>query len=341
MSTGNYVFGRVSVAVVTPFLDVLIDKNQTIDEKAVIEIVNHVAIGLAASRRKFGLVGGIIISGTTGEQHTMTITERTALYMLAVAAAQRHKVPIIAGIAATTTAGVMELANSALESGCEGIMLGLPPYCRLCDEEIRSYIMSVRILLPDNFPILLYNNAMRNGYGPSLSLVAELCRDGTLWGVKHAVAPDVFLSQAVQLLELEPSMRLYTGSDKLSAEVLDYSKELTSASPLFYGLTSIAGNLFPGEVATMASLLALSPVLTEEDSLSPAESARMGKELHARLLPVVDATLLGCSLPAGLKYALRSRGLAGGHPRLPVGFLSAEKKAEIDEALRVYDGIEN
>eukprot|EP01034_Spumella_vulgaris_P035044 gene35044-43211_t len=66
---------------------------------------------------------------------------------------------------------------------------------------------------------------MRNGYGPSIPLIAELCRDGTLWGVKHAVLPDVFMSQAKQLLELEPSLRLYTGSDKLSAQVLDFSDE--------------------------------------------------------------------------------------------------------------------
>lgn len=340
MEMGDKVFGRVSVAVVTPFMDSSVDSEQPVDLDAVESMVVHVATGLAAARQVHGLVGGIIMSGTTGEQHTMTIEERSSLYELAVSVASRFNIPIAAGIASTTFSGVIKLTRAALTAGCQGIMLGLPPYCRLGDEEIRTYVLAVKALVPANFPILLYNNVMRNGYGPSLDLLAELCRSGTIWGIKHAVLPDDFMPQAQKLLALEPSARLYTGSDKLSVDLLNFGKPAPAPAPVpgsadatttdvprFYGLTSIMGNIFPEEVAHM---------ICELTSAGDDDAVQRGTARHTRLLPVIDAVLLGSSLPVGLKFALRYRNLPGGFTRQPVGFLPESKHMEIAEALQRY-----
>jgi dihydrodipicolinate synthase/N-acetylneuraminate lyase len=152
-----------------------------------------------------------------------------------------------------------------------------------------------------------------------------------IWGVKLAVAPEEFLPQAHKLLELCPTIRLYTGSDKMAGELLNYTKQASqaaSAIPRFYGLTSIMGNLYPDAVGSMVSNL------TSEN----AECVELGEAQHLRLEPVLDAALLGVSLPAGLKHAMRSRGLAAGHTRQPVGHVSAAKVAEIEAALAVYEG---
>jgi 4-hydroxy-tetrahydrodipicolinate synthase len=351
---GDSVFGRVSVAVVTPFVDPAIDPCQPIDKDSLEAIISHVACGLAKVRKQYKLVGGIIVSGSTGEQHTMSLEERCFAYHIAVAASKSLEVPIIAGVAYTTISGVLQLTDAALQAGCKGIMLGLPPYCRMCDEEIYDYVSAVKARVPKSFPLLLYNNVMRNGYGPSHDLLVELSRSGTIWGVKHAVAPEEFMKQANALLALEPSIRLYTGSDKLAGQILDFASldEQTAATdpvPRFYGLTSIVGNLFPEEVGLMvAKISQCEPVAASGKTVSSSESSNSnssesssttgdarqdGKLLHEHLLPVIDAVLLGCTLPVGLKYALRHKGLSGGHTRRPVGHLSEKKAAEIDAVL--------
>lgn len=338
---GDYVFGKVSVAAVTPFVDPEVDPLQPVDCDSLRNVIQHIAAGLADQRSKFGLIGGIIVSGTTGEQHTMTVEERCELFALAVPIAERCGIPVAAGIAATTIASVQCLVHAALSAGCKGIMLGLPPYCRLCDEEIREYVMAVKTEVPDGFPILLYNNVMRNGYGPSMDLIAELCRSNVIWGVKHAVLPDQFHSQALRLLELEPTVRLYTGSDKMAVELLTPVAENSSTIPVprFYGLTSIVGNIYPAEIATIVSMLtANAPSTATTDSNKDREKEHQkAHELHQGLCPVLDAVLLGCSLPVGIKYALRRKQLGGGHTRLPVGFVSEAKMREIDAALEGYD----
>lgn len=318
---GDAVFGKYSVAVVTPFVDSNINPTQPIDYEGLENMIAHVAAGEQKVRQERELIGGIIVSGTTGEQHTMTLEERAKLYVRSVAIANRFNCPIVAGIAHTTVTGVKQLTHAALDAGCKGIMLGLPPYTRLCDEEIKRYILSVKALVPDDFPILLYNNSMRNGYGPSLPLLAELCADGTLWGIKHAVLPDQFMDHAKTILELCPTARLYTGSDMLARVLLTN----TAPAPRFYGLTSILGNLYPAEVATMIA------DITSENTME----ADRGQKAHEKLAKVIDPVLVGMSLPVGLKYALRSQGLQAGFTREPVGFIVEEKKMEIDEALSV------
>jgi 4-hydroxy-tetrahydrodipicolinate synthase len=261
----------------------------------------------------------------------MTVDERTELYKLSVSIASRTGTPVAAGVAATTVAAAVTLAKAAVAAGCEGIMLGLPPYCKLCDEEIRTYVMAVKSVVDSSFPILLYDNVLRNGYGPSLPLLAELCGDGVIWGVKLAVAPEDFLPQARKLLELCPSIRLYTGSDKMAGDLLNYTKQASqpaSAFPRFYGLTSIIGNVYPDAVGSMVSNL------TSDN----AESVELGEAQHLQLVSVLDAVLLGVSLPAGLKHAMRHKGLSAGYTRQPVGHVGAAKAAEIEAALERYEG---
>src|SRR5690554_5494731 len=120
---GDYVFGKVSVAAVTPFVDPEVDPLQPVDCDSLRNVIQHIAAGLADQRSKFGLIGGIIVSGTTGEQHTMTVEERCELFALAVPIAERCGIPVAAGIAATTIVSVQRLVHAALSAGCKGIML--------------------------------------------------------------------------------------------------------------------------------------------------------------------------------------------------------------------------
>lgn len=335
-------FGRVSIAVVTPFCapsdtDRLGLTQQIVDDAKFIETVTHVAKGLSAARAKAAvpeLIGGIITPGTTGEQHSLTIEERKALYSAAVQPAAAFDISILAGVSTTSTYDAVQLSRHAVSCGCHGIMLGLPPYLRLADAEATLYVEAVHAAVPKDFPILLYNNVGRNGLGPSLETLVSWFRRGLIYGIKHANVPSaVFISEAIAMLELEPTLRLYTGSDVSSLSLLMATDEEKKSIPRFYGLTSIIGNLYPEETALMVSGL----VAGTAGDRAAAES------IHTALSNVASACLLGCSLPVGLKYAMRknSNDKLGGYCRLPLIDIGNDTISKINDALCAFNKGQN
>lgn len=343
------IFGRYSIAVVTPFTPPNEDGVQSIDFGLLEIQLNRVCIRLNILREYYEQIGGIIVSGTTGEQHSMDVAEKCELYAFAAGIGKRHGIPIIAGISTTVTSFLTRLVHSAVGSGCQGIMLGIPPYIRASDEELAdSYVGVVRQCVPKTFPVLLYNNIMRNGYGPSLPIMADWYRRGYICGVKYAVAPhEEFLRQTTELLRLCPKLRLYTGSDVLCPGLLlnpagtepdDFSH------PQFYGLTSIVGNLFPFEMGVAISRICNSVELKDPTTMTPLQQQEHGLSLHAKLIPVSNAVLVGLSVPVGIKFGLTvlgaieeiEEGLRGGEARAPLGKISHEKKDEIRSLVQQY-----
>lgn len=368
-TTNNNVFNIYSVAIVTPFTDPAQSENgieQQIDVDALKSVIENVAAGSKRAARELGqndsddkdpLIGGIIVAGTTGEQHCMTIEERVDLYKLAVEFGKSNGIRVACGVAAPYTDGAVRLAKAAVSAGCDGIMLGLPPYIRPSEEEIVGYVRAVKRALPADMPLLLYNNGVRNATGSTLTpqTVVTLHQEGTIFGVKLAVAPhEVFLADAAAILALDPSVRLYTGSDANSANLLLGCAADGAPWPRFHGLTSIAGNVYPYEMALTTAQLAGARQGRNDDA-----RMKVGRSMHGALAPVIDSVLLNCSSPVGVKYAMRCRTAAsadgaatetgtgaarvarsscgnGGFSRLPLGLLSEAKCAEIRSALATY-----
>lgn len=322
------IFGRLSVAVVTPFLP--FEKAttlQAIDFGSFAATVAHVACGLQQAKAdKASDIGGIIVTGTTGEQHSTTVEERMTLYRDAVTIASTYDIPVIAGIAATTSYAAASLALSATASGCQGIMLGLPPYLRPNDAELTSYVRAVYD--STSLPILLYNNSVRNGSEPSVDTLLSWYRNGYIYGIKHAVSPEHFNSIALSLLEKEPNLPLYTGSDAKSYDLFVSSRENASI-PTFYGLTSIIANLYPYQIACMVSDMHSSNSATQQ----------RGTAVYHRMLPVINACL-SSTVPVGLKYAMRLKLSTGGYARSPLGDASLEIQSSIREAIQTFEGSE-
>lgn len=76
--------------------------------------------------------------------------------------------------------------------------------------------------------------------------------------------------------------RLYTGSDKMIAELLH-----PTAPTKFYGLTSIVGNFYPEHTANAVLDLASTDSAVQENGISA----------HKQLVLMIDAVLTGTSLP--------------------------------------------
>ena len=96
---------------------------------------------------------GIIPLGSLGEGGTLSFAEKRAVLDTVVGAAGA---PVVAGIAALSTAEAVELARMAEDAGCRGLMV-LPPYVYSTDErEMLAHVSAV--IDATRLPCMLYNN---------------------------------------------------------------------------------------------------------------------------------------------------------------------------------------
>jgi 1-pyrroline-4-hydroxy-2-carboxylate deaminase len=114
---------------------------------------------------------GLVPLGSLGEGATLSAAEKRQVLETCVRAVG-ERVPVVAGIAALSTAEAATLAQDARQIGCAGLMV-LPPYVYSSDwREMRAHVAAV--LDATELPCLLYNNpvAYRTDFTPEQ--VAEL-----------------------------------------------------------------------------------------------------------------------------------------------------------------------
>jgi 4-hydroxy-tetrahydrodipicolinate synthase len=289
-------FAPYSVAMVTPFT-----QSGNLDEAATASLIDYF-------RTKN--VPALLICGSTGEQHSMTIDERKRLYRL-VKQHANDDMQIYAGVAAVRTNDAAELACSAEQAGVDGIMTGIPPYVRVSQEEARLYVQKIAEACA--LPILLYNNPLRTAVDLHIDTIAQLVNE---------------LPQVIAVKE--------TGDPKKARVIKKLTKEKTAVfsgidlnipsdfEMGYDGLTSVIGNLFPDEMNRVTRHLI-------QGNKEEAE------HLLDKVKPVAEA-LTYMSSPTGLKYAMRKVGIPAGFTREPLGLEPMEGKKAIDRALAAYLG---
>lgn len=113
--------------------------------------------GLMAEHAKWLIEKGcsaIIPHGSLGEGATLSFAEKVSLQQTYVAAVP--ETPIVPGIAALSTKEAVDLAKSAKDNGCSGLMV-LPPYVYSSDWREMKQHMSAVIGATD-LPCVVYNN---------------------------------------------------------------------------------------------------------------------------------------------------------------------------------------
>jgi len=103
---------------------------------------------------------GIVALGSLGEGGSLSFDEKKAVLRLC-REALAGRVPLVAGVAALTTADAVRLAELGAEAGCDGLMV-LPPYVYRGDwRETRAHFDTVIGATP--LPCMLYNNPIAYG----------------------------------------------------------------------------------------------------------------------------------------------------------------------------------
>jgi 1-pyrroline-4-hydroxy-2-carboxylate deaminase len=187
-------------AITTPF-----NQDLTVD---VVAMESHVSWLMESGCR------GVVALGSLGEASTLGFDEKIEV-LKACKKGLQGRGPLVAGVAAISTADAVTLAIAAYEAGCDGLMV-LPPYVYQSDwRETEAHMGAVIAATP--LSCLLYNNPI--AYGTDISPVqTRLFADkySNLHAVKES-SSDVRRLMAIREL-VGDRLALLVGVDDLIVE---------------------------------------------------------------------------------------------------------------------------
>lgn len=292
-------FKGAFVALVTPF------ENGRVDEKKLHELVEwHIAEG----------TDGLVPVGTTGESATLSMKEHARVIEVVVKAV-RHRVPVIAGAGANSTAEAIELSREAKNSGADAVLSVNPYYNKPTQEGLKQHFLAIANAV--NIPIVLYNIPGRTNVNMTPATMASLAKaTKRIVGVKEASGS---IDQTSEILALNiPDFFVISGDDSLTLPLMSVGAT---------GIISVAGNLIPRDIAKLAQLC-----LDERHTEA--------KELHLRLFPLIKSLFIETN-PSPIKAAMKMAGLLKDESlRLPMVSVTNETRTKVKAAMKAY-GVKN
>ena len=139
-------FDGIWTPIITPF-----SANGQIDLAAVAPLVERLI------EQK---INGLIVGGTTGEYYALSNAERKAL-LQCVAGLAKGRIPLMAGINATTTDECLDIGLYAKGIGYDSILVAAPYYCQPTQEELLAHTLAIDDAI--DLPAMLYNFPARSG----------------------------------------------------------------------------------------------------------------------------------------------------------------------------------
>jgi 4-hydroxy-tetrahydrodipicolinate synthase len=254
-----------------------------------------------------GGVKGICLFGPTGEFLNYSFAERQKLVYLAV---KRSRVPLIADVSHSTLAGSIQLADEAIASGADGLILMPPYFFRYSQQEIEEFYLQFVRETGDAVPILIHNLPQATS-NLELELMRKLIDTGRFAGIADSSGDWPFFEQ---LLELRRTRKfaVLTGDDRTAAQALRAG----------------ADGVISGSVCAVPELLAglANAIFSKDDAQAVT--------LNARLLEFVDWADR-FPFPTAVKRAVELRGQKSAPPLIP---LAPETRQALEEFSAWFTG---
>ena len=160
-------------------------------------------------------VHGLVVCGTLGEASTLSQVEKLDLIRHAKRMC-RGRVPVLTGVAESSTADAQHFVQQAADAGADGIML-LPPMQYAPDaRETEAYLRAVAEISP--VPIMLYNNPVTYKTDLSPEMFAWLADEPKFVAIKES-SDDVRRITDIRN-RTGRRYRLFIGVDDLALEAL-------------------------------------------------------------------------------------------------------------------------
>jgi len=187
-------------------------------------------------------VHGLVMLGTVGENCSLTAEEKRSVVKAALEVAD-GRVPVVAGVAETTTALACRYAEDMEALGADGLMV-LPAMVYKSDaRETMAHYRSVA--RASDLPVMCYNNPVTYGIDITPEMFAELADEPTLVAIKESSDDPRRLTDIVNACG--DRYVLFGGVDDLVME-----------SAMLGAVGTVAGlvNAFPEETLRLWSLAA-------------------------------------------------------------------------------------
>jgi 4-hydroxy-tetrahydrodipicolinate synthase len=249
-------------------------------------------------------VHGLTPLGSTGEFAYLTRAQREAVVRATIEATDR-RVPVIAGVASTTTADAVEQAKAWQQLGADGILAVLEAYFPLKDAQVEAYFRDIADAV--DIPVVLYTNPNFQRSDLTLDVIARLSEHPRIRYIKDASSNT---GRLLSIMNRAPKMKVFSASAHIPAAVM-----------------------LIGGVGWMAGPACIVP----RESVRLYELCGAGKWDEAlalqRDLWRINEAFARFNLAACIKAGLEIQGYAVGNPVPPQMALSADERRIVERIL--------
>jgi 4-hydroxy-tetrahydrodipicolinate synthase len=251
-------------------------------------------------------VHGLTPLGSTGEFAYLSHAQRAAVVQTTIEAA-RGRVPVVAGVASTSTADAVAQARAYQKLGANGILAILEAYFPLADAQVESYFRKLADAV--DIPVVIYTNPQFQRSDLSLDVIARLSAHPRIGYIKDASTN---------------TGRLLSIMDRCgdAIQVFSASAHIPAAVMLIGGVGWMAG---PACIIPRQSV--------ELYNLCVAACWDDAMKLQRKLWRVNEA-FARFNLAACIKAGLTVQGYDVGDPVPPQAALTAEQRSVVEAVLR-------
>lgn len=251
-------------------------------------------------------VHGLTPLGSTGEFAYLGPAQREAVVRATIEAAA-GRVPVVAGVASTSTADAVTQARAYQKLGATGILAILEAYFPLKDAQIESYFRAIADAV--DIPVVIYTNPQFQRSDLTLDVIARLAEHPRIRYIKDASTNTGRLLSIIN--RCGESLQVFSASAHIPAAVM-----------LIGGVGWMAG---PACIAPRQSV-----ALYE---LCKAQRWDEAMALQRKLWRVNEA-FAKFNLAACIKAGLTLQGYDVGDPVPPQAPLTAEERKAVEQVLR-------
>ena len=159
-------------------------------------------------------VKGISLFGSTGEFLDYSFAERQRLVYLGT---RRSRVPLIAGVSHATLSGAVQLADEAVSSGADALLLMPPYFYRYAQPEIEEFYLQFVRETRGAVPLLLHNHP-RFASPLHIDTVRRLAATGHFAGIEDCSGDPHYLASLLEL-KRERAFAVMAGHERIAAHL--------------------------------------------------------------------------------------------------------------------------
>ena len=234
---------------------------------------------------------GLLVNGTTGESATTTDEEDYDCVEAVVKAVADRDVKVMAGCGTNDTEHSARAAREMAARGADSLLVVTPYYNKPTQAGVIEHFRQVAAA--GGLPVMAYDIPGRTGLALTTDTIRELAKVDLVKALKDAKG-DLFEATRLQA---ETDLLWFSGEDELN---------LAHLAQGAVGVVSVVGHLAGNQYREMVEAV-------DAGNLSHA------RDIHRRLVPLVDAIMHTSQGAIQVKAALKMQGvIASDHLRMPL-----------------------